>query len=206
MTLHRRGEEFVIRVDRNELMNSRLHASEDAMATLACAELRAPARARVLVGGLGMGFTLAATNAALPDSAEVHVAELMEAVVRWNEGPLGECAGRPLEDPRVRVIVDDVGEVLRRSTDTYDAVLLDVDNGPDGLTQPSNGWLYDAAGLERIRTSLRAGGILCVWSAAPDAAFTRRLRTAGFDPKTHVVRARPNGKGARHTIWVAPRK
>jgi spermidine synthase len=203
MTLHQRGDEFVIRVDGHELMNSRLHGSEEAMATMTCSSFAADARPRVLVGGLGMGFTTAAACAVLPANAHIDVAEWMPAVVRWNRGPLGACAGRPLEDPRVQVHEADVRALLERPSQPYDVVLLDVDNGPAGLTQVGNGWLYSSAGLAVIRRALTPSGVLSVWSAAPDAAYDRRLKAAGWNASTHTVRGRKNGKGPRHTIWVA---
>lgn len=197
MTLHRRHHELSIRIDGAELMNSRMHGSEEAMARLALGAL--PRRGRVLVGGLGMGFTLAAACAESGPSAQVTVCELMPAVVDWNRGVVGPLAGHPLEDPRVRVVVDDVRTQLGRR---WDAILLDVDNGPEGLTQPENAWLYGSHGLAMLRRALPTG-TLAVWSAHPDPAFTRRLGRAGFDAKCHTVRARANGKGPRHTIWVA---
>ena len=145
LSLHQRGSEFSIRIDGAELMNSRQHASEEAMAVLACAHLAHEVRPRVLIGGLGMGFTLAATLAEVPSGARVEVAELLAAVVRWNEGALGPLAGAPLRDPSVTVHCRDVREVIEASSARYDAILLDVDNGPDGLTQSGNGWLYSAA-------------------------------------------------------------
>jgi len=203
MSLNRRGHEYSIRVGLQELMNSRMHASEEAMAGLALGGLAEAAKPRVLVGGLGMGFTLAACNACLPPGAIIDVAELSEAVIRWNRGPLAELAGRPLDDGRVRVHQGDVRRLLERSPGCYDAVLLDVDNGPHGLTQPSNAWLYGRKGLGRIRRALKPGGVLSVWSAARDEGFTARLRAERYSPETHMVRARPNGKGPKHTIWIA---
>jgi len=206
LSLQRRNHEFSIRIGVQELMNSRMHGSEEAMATLGCASLREAESPRVLVGGLGMGFTLSATNACLPPSAIIDVAELMEAVIRWNRGVLGELAGRPLNDGRVRVHEGDVRRLLERNRGLYDAVLLDVDNGPHGLTQASNAWLYGRKGLSRIARALKPGGVLSVWSAHRDEGFTARLRAAGFKAETHMVRARANGKGPKHTIWVAVRK
>ena len=188
----------------SELMNSRMHASEDALADLGCAAVAKRAAPRVLVGGLGMGFTLAAALKALGPDGVVTVAELVPAVVEWNRGPLGECAGYPLRDPRARVHVGDVADRLRRGNGTFDAVLLDVDNGPEGMTHHGNNWLYSPAGLAAAQRTLRPGGVLAVWSATPDTRFTRRLRDAGFRVDVHTVRARP-GKGAHHTIWLAHR-
>lgn len=201
--LFRRGDEYCIRIGWREVMNSRRHASEDALADLACTRVGNRGAPRVLIGGLGMGFTLAAAARRLPASAELVVAELVGAVVAWNRGALGEVAGRPLEDPRVRVCEQDVAALLREPG-TFDAVLLDVDNSPDSLIQSRNAWLYTRAGLATTRDALRPGGVLSVWSAAEDAAFTRRLRKAGFDVELHMVREHA-GKGARHTVWVAQR-
>lgn len=203
MTLFRRDREYSIRIGYDELMNSRVHGSEEAMADLACAPLSGLPKAVVLVGGLGMGFTLAATNAVLCADARIEVAELVEAVVRWNRGELGECAGNPLNDPRVVVRNEDVCDVIRQADSRYDAMLLDVDNGPDGLTEETNGWLYNSSGLAAIRLALKPGGVACFWSAGPDAGFTTRLRRAGYRVEEHTVRARKNGKGPKHTLWLA---
>jgi spermidine synthase len=198
LTLLRRNAELSIHIDGAVLMNSRMHGSEEAMVELACAGL-GPAP-RVLIGGLGMGFTLAAACALLGQEAQITVAELSDAVLRWNHGVVGELARRPLEDPRVHVALGDVREQIKGQ---WDAILLDVDNGPGGLTQESNGWLSGRAGLAKMHRVLSPRGILAVWSAHPDEAFSRRLRQAGFKPAAHTVRARANGKGPRHTIWVA---
>ncbi|CAM3836076.1 spermidine synthase [Deinococcus frigens] len=208
LCLYRRGEqlEFSIQISGyvSELMNSRMHASEDALAELGCAVIVGRPAPRVLVGGLGMGFTLAAALGALGPDSVVTVAELVPEVVEWNKGPLGECAAFPLRDPRTRVHVGDVAELLRRGHSAYDAVLLDVDNGPEGMTHHGNGWLYSPPGLAAARRTLRPGGVLAVWSATPDNRFTRRLRQAGFRVEVRTVRARPS-KGAHHTIWLAHR-
>ncbi len=198
LSLHRRNTELSIHIDGAVLMNSRMHGSEEAMVRLACGDLGASGR--VLVGGLGMGFTLAATCAMLAPGVEITVCELSEAVLRWNHGVVGELAGRPVNDPRVRVVVGDVREQI---TGHWDVILLDVDNGPGGLTQKSNGWLYGRSGLAQLHRVLSPRGTLAVWSAHPDEAFTRRLSQAGFKPTAHTVRARAKGKGPRHTIWVA---
>lgn len=204
LSLHRRGDEFSIRIGHYELMNSRTHGSEDRLAEAACAAIAAVARPQVLIGGLGMGFTLAAALRALGAGAALTVAELVPAVVEWNRGPLGACAGDPLRDPRVGVHLGDVGECLRARTAVYDAVLLDVDNGPEGLTRAGNDRLYTAAGLRVAHGALRPGGVLAVWSAAPDRAFAARLRQAGFAVEELRVRAHGN-RGARHVIWLARR-
>jgi spermidine synthase len=200
--LYRRGGEFSIRIGRDELMNSRTHGSEDRLAEAACAPLVRRTRPRVLIGGLGMGFTLAESLRRLPMDAEVTVAELVPAVVAWNRGPLGECAGHPLRDTRVTVHEGDVGELLAAQASTYDAVLLDVDNGPEGLTRKENDRLYDIRGLAAAQAALRPGGALAVWSAAPDRRFQARLRQAGFAVEELRVRAHRN-RGARHIIWLA---
>ncbi|QKT04550.1 spermidine synthase [Ectothiorhodospiraceae bacterium 2226] len=204
LRLYRRGAEFSIKVGRIELMSSRVHGSEEALAQLACARLADPARAHVLVGGLGMGYTLAAALRLLGPAAHVTVAERAPAVVAWNRGPLAELAGRPLADPRVAVHEGDVAEALRPS-ERYDAILLDVDNGPEALSHADNQWLYGAAGLAAARAALRPAGVLAVWSVSPDTGFTRRLRQAGFAVEECPVRARGGRRGARHWIWLATR-
>jgi spermidine synthase len=204
LVLVRRDDEFVIRVGATPLMSSRMHASEEALATQACLRLASPESARVLVGGLGMGFTLAAALRGLSATAKVVVAELVSAIVEWNRGPLADLAGRPLEDSRVTVRVADVAQVLRDSDSAFDAILLDVDNGPDGLTRASNDRLYSSAGLRVALRALRPRGVLAVWSVAPDPEFTRRLGDAGFTVEEQVVRARGT-KGSRHVLWLATR-
>ncbi len=204
--LYRRNEEFSIAlVGGGELMNSRVFGSEQALAALACTPLAGRATPRVLVGGLGMGYTLAAALHQLDATAQLVVAELIPAVVAWNRDHLGHFAGRPLDDPRTQVVVADVGEVLRAEPGGFDAILLDVDNGPEGLTRRENNWLYSAAGLAVAFDALRPAGLLAVWSAGPDRRFAERLRQVGFQVEEHQVRTRPGGKGARHTIWVAAR-
>ena len=213
LTLHRRGSEYVIRVGRADLMSSRQHGSEDALATLCCAGLRSVKGVRVLIGGLGMGFTVRAALDALGPGARVDVAELVPAVVRWNRGVLAPLAGQPLADPRVHVIEDDVVHVIGAQKARYDAILLDVDNGPDALTAPSNARLYGPAGLGRAHAALRDRGLLGVWSAEDDARFTARLGRAGFSVRVERVLARhaigdvaPRKQGKRHVIWVAQRR
>ena len=205
LRLMRRGHEFSIQLGQNELMNSRLSGSEEALAQLACERLGGAPAPRILIGGLGMGFTLRAALKALPETARVDVAELVPAVADWARGPLAEVFGGILDDPRVRLLQTDVAAPIAAARAAYDAILLDVDNGPDGLTHPGNDRLYDHAGLGRARAALRPGGVLAVWSAHPDAAFTRRLRDAGF--VVEEVPARANGRrgGARHRIWLATR-
>lgn len=203
--LYRRGDEYSIRVDRSELMNSRVHGSEDALARLACATLANRSAARVLIGGLGMGYTVAAALEQLGSDAEVIVAELAPAVVAWNRGPLAALAGHPLNDRRVAVREVDVAQLLRAEQSSYDAILLDVDNGPEGLTRRGNRWLYGPTGLAAARAALRPEGILAIWSAGPSRGFTERLAAAGFAPQEHRVRARGVDKGPWHTIWIAER-
>ncbi len=205
LQLHRRGEEYsILVVGEGELMSTRKHGSEEALAQLACQRLADKASARVLVGGLGMGFTLAAALQQLGPDAEVVVAELVPAVVAWNRQYLGHYAGKPLEDPRTTVHQGDVAQLLRQPGSGFDAIMLDVDNGPEGLTRRDNNWLYTAAGLTATRAALRPGGVLAVWSASPDRQFSERLSRCGFSTETHQVRAHGGGKrGARHTIWLA---
>jgi spermidine synthase len=203
LRLYQRNQEFSIRLaGRGELMNSRAHGSEDALARQACERLTNREQVRMLIGGLGMGFTLAAALQQLGAQAQVQVAELVPAVVDWNRGVLGECAGFPLNDPRVRVHCGDVSCVLRTAQQAFDAILLDVDNGPEGLTRKENNWLYSIEGLRVALAALRPRGILAVWSAGPAADFRRRLDEAGFT--VDEIRAHAHGtRGARHVIWLA---
>lgn len=203
--LYQRGGEFSIRVDGSELMNSRVHGSEDAMAELACAGIAALPYPQVLIGGLGMGYTLAATLNRLGAESRVVVAELLPAVVAWNRGSLAPLAGRPLDDDRVTVREVDVAQILQTEHRAYDAILLDVDNGPKGLTRKSNDWLYTRTGLDKAFTALRPSGVFALWSASPNRAFTQRLRKAGFDVEQKRVRARGPSGGGYHTIWIARR-
>lgn len=206
LRLYRRGDDYSIMIaGGGELMNSRVHGSEEALAELGCRHLQALADGRVLVGGLGMGYTLAATLAQVGPDASVVVAELVPAVVQWNRDHLGAFAGHPLDDPRTVVHVGDVAGLLRREHTAYDAILLDVDNGPEGLTHRANDWLYGTEGLEAAYDALRPKGVLAVWSAGPDAAFAERLRHTGFTVEEHRVRAHRKGKGATHVIWLAQR-
>jgi len=205
LQLYQRGDEFSIKIaGRGELMNSRVHGSEDALAEHACARLVEHIQPRLLIGGLGMGFTLAAALRHIGDQGRVVVAELLPAVVAWNRGPLGERAGHPLEDPRVTVQEGDVARVIKAGQQAYDAILLDVDNGPEGLTRKENDWLYSMNGLNAAYAALRPHGVLAVWSAGPDQDFLLRLRKVGFE--VDEVRVRAHGsKGARHIIWFARR-
>ncbi|MDR7061937.1 MULTISPECIES: MnmC family methyltransferase [unclassified Sphingopyxis] len=203
LRLYRRGDDFIIAIDRNELMSSRMSGSEEALATMTCDRLRSQKGASLLIGGYGMGFTLRAALATLGPDAKIAVAELVPGIIEWARGPMAELAAGCLDDPRVELVLGDVSKVIGAATRRYDAILLDVDNGPDGLTRDANEGLYSAAGLATAKAALRPGGILAIWSAAPDARFTRRLAAAGFQVEEVGVRARSNGKGPRHVIWFA---
>jgi len=204
MRLMQRGDEFSILVGTIELMNNRLGASETALAALTCARLQDRPRARVLIGGLGMGFTLRAALEALGPEARIIVAELVPAVVTWARGPLAHLFRGSLDDPRVELRLDDVKRVIQRVPAHYDAILLDIDNGPEGLTREENDRIYDAWGLKRARYALRPGGILSVWSSGPDRRFKARLENSGFAVDQISVHA--NGSsGRRHVLWLATR-
>ena len=202
MRLTERDGEYVILLNGSTLMSNRTHGSEEALATLACRRLGAVERPRVLVGGLGMGFTLRATLDLLPRRAIVTVAELVPAVVQWNRGPLASLANRPLSDKRVRIKVTDVGVTLRANPGRFDAILLDVDNGPAAFTSLNNCRLYDNAGVAAAYAALRTGGRLAVWSASDDRKCEQRLRFHGFLAQSARVRARLNKGGSKHTIFV----
>lgn len=205
LRLFRRGGDFMIVLDRNELMNSRMSGSEEALAERTIDRLKVPAP-HLLIGGYGMGFTLRAALKRLDRDARVTVAELVPAIIDWARGPMAALTAGCLDDRRVDVVIDDVGAVIRHGRGAYDAILLDVDNGPDGLTRPGNDGLYSDRGLAAAKAALRTGGILAVWSAAPDARFARRLRDAGFAVEEVGVKARSNGKGPRHVIWFATKR
>ena len=205
LRLYQRGDEFSIKLEgRGELMNSRVHGSEDALAEHTCARLPDCEKPRLLIGGLGMGFTLAEALRHIGSEAQVVVAELVPEVVTWNRGPLGKFAGNPLEDLRVIVHEGDVARIIDTEQQAYDAILLDVDNGPEGLTRKENDRLYDIDGLNAAYAALRANGVLAVWSAGPDQKFLQRLRKTGFEVEEIRVRSR-GAKGARHIIWFARR-
>jgi spermidine synthase len=206
LRLKQRGSEFSIMLGTNELMNSRLSGSEEVLAQLSCEKIRGRPKPKMLIGGLGMGFTLRAALAELPDGASVVVAELVPAVIAWARGPMAEVFRGSLEDPRVSVREGDVGAVIRADANSYDAILLDVDNGPEALTRAENDQIYDLGGLRAAGMALRPGGVLSVWSSAPDVQFTRRLQAAGFQAEEVKVRANGKRGGARHTIWVATKK
>lgn len=203
LTLYRRDDSFVIRVDGRELMSSRASHSEEELARLVIARLTPRPDLRVLVGGLGMGFTTRACLDALPPGGQVVVAEIVPAVIRWNKGALAGLAKRPLDDPRTEVQLADVAEVIASAKTRFDAILLDVDNGPEGLTRKANQLLYNEHGLSAAKRILRPGGLLAVWSAGPDAAFERRLRKVGFATETVSMRSRGAAGGRMHTIFLA---
>lgn len=203
LVLLQRGAEFVVRRGAVALMSSGAHASEERLAEDGCALAAALAAPRVLVGGLGLGYTLAAALRVLPAGSGVIVSELVPTVVEWNRGPLGPLAGHPLDDPRVRLALGDVRDVIQ-SEGPFDVILLDVDNGPDGFTRRDNAALYSDEGLVACHRVLRPRGVLAVWSVAPDEAFARRFVRAGFEVREARVRARP-GKGATHVLWFGTR-
>ena len=207
LQLYQRDEEFSIRVDhQGELMNSRLHNSEEALAELACEHVAGMKSPHLLVGGLGMGFTLAAALRHSVDSARITVSELMPAVVRWNRQYVGKVAGFPLNDTRVDVVEKDVGKVMREHRNSFDAIMLDVDNGPDGFTRDNNDSLYGLRGLNDAYDALRPGGVLTVWSAYTDMAFTQRMMKVGFDVEERRVRAHATQRSRRHNIWIGIRQ
>jgi spermidine synthase len=204
LSLYQGKDDFFIKISSGggELMSTRKHGSEDALGALPCQRLRNRESARVLIGGLGMGFTLSAVLKEVGPGAEVTVAELIPEVVDWNRGPLGERGGFPLNDPRTKVHVGDVAKLLRRKRGYFDVIALDVDNGPEGLTQSANDWLYSMSGIIAAQEALTPDGILAYWSAGPDQAFHDRLRRCGFLVEEVTVFAHGK-KGARHTIWLA---
>ncbi|MDE2620879.1 MAG: spermidine synthase, partial [Sphingomonadales bacterium] len=201
--LFRHDRDFMIVMGHNELMSSRMSGSEVALATETIKRLKSPGAPRLLIGGYGMGFTLRAALAALGPKAELVVAELVPEIIAWARGPMAELAAGCLDDPRVRLLMGDVGITIDGARHEYDAILLDVDNGPDGIVREGNDGLYTASGLRAARNALRPGGVLAVWSAGPDPAFTRRLEKNGFTVEEIRVAARSNGKGPKHTIWFA---
>ncbi len=206
LSLFRRGEEFSIRVDGCELMNSRVHGSEDSLAELVCARLADRLGPQVLIGGLGMGYTTAAALNSLGDRAMILVAELVPSVVAWNRGVLAGLAGYPLKDRRVTVREVDVGLILKTAKQAYDAIILDVDNGPEGLSRTGNDRLYSRDGLHAAYTALKPSGVLAVWSAGPDKDFAQLLRRTGFRVEEVTVRARGPKGGSRHVIWLGSKQ
>lgn len=207
LRLFRHGGDFMIVLGGNELMSTRMRGSEEALAVMSCTRIAGAARPRMLIGGYGMGFTLRAALAKLPDDARVTVAEIVPEILAWARGPMAEVAAGCLDDRRVEIMQGDVVDVIANSPGGFDAILLDVDNGPDGLVRAGNNRLYASAGLRTAGRALRPGGVLAIWSAARDEAFTRRLKAAGFTVDEVTVFARydkhGNGKGAKHVIWFA---
>ena len=204
LRLMQRGHEFSIMAGSIELMSSRLSGSEESLASLTCERLAGRPGMRVLIGGLGMGFTLRKALAMVGPDAKLTIAELVPEVVAWARGPLESIHKESLSDPRVTIFEGDVGDLIHDAAERYDAILLDVDNGPEGLMRKANDDLYDDYGLAEARDALKSGGILSVWSSAPHSTFTKRLKTAGYG--VEELRVFANGKrGARHVIWIATR-
>ena len=202
ITLRRRGSEFSIRTSETELMNSRLHGSEDALAELTCNRIK-KSGIKILIGGLGMGYTLAAALEQSETDTLITVSELIPAVVKWNREHLGHLAGMPLNSSRVTIKIEDVAKTIGNKQSAWNAILLDVDNGPEGLTRKANDCLYSKAGLKKSFIALRPKGILSIWSSDDDEAFTYRLKQSGFQVDIKTVRARKSEKGSKHTIWLA---
>jgi spermidine synthase len=203
LRLMRRGEEFSMMLGQNELMNSRLSGSEEALATLACKRIEGIKRPHLLIGGLGMGFTLRAALTVLGAEARITVAELVPAVIAWAREPMADLFGNSMTDPRTSIREADVVDLIQASPSAFDAILLDVDNGPEALIRKANDALYDLKGLKAIRRALRPGGVLAVWSSGPNASFSKRLRAADFDVNEVGVRATSKRSGAHHIIWFA---
>ena len=201
LRLMQRGAEFSMMLGQNELMSSRLSGSEEALATLACRRIETVKSPHLLIGGLGMGFTLRAALAVLGSDARIMVAELVPAVIAWARGPMADIFGDSLDDPRAIIREADVVDVVRSHDSAFDAILLDVDNGPEGLIRKANDALYDLKGLKAIRRALRPGGVLAVWSSGPNPLFSKRLGAAGFEVNEVAVRATTKRSGARHVIW-----
>lgn len=206
LRLFQRGGDFMIVLDRNELMSSRMCGSEEALATMTLDRLKGRKNIHLLIGGYGMGFTLRAALARLDASAKITVAELVPEIITWARGPMAELAAGCLDDPRVTLVEDDVRAMIDQGRDTYDAILLDVDNGPDGLVRRANNKIYSMRGLADAEYALKPGGVLAVWSAAPDAIFTRKLRETFSSVEPVTVTARSNGKGPKHVIWFATKR
>lgn len=205
LRLYRHGRDFIIVLDRNELMNTRMSGSEEALATMTIERLKGMKAPHLLIGGYGMGFTLRAALAKLGPDAVITVAELVPEIVEWARGPMADLTAGCLDDPRVRLVDADVGDLIAVGDGLYDAILLDVDNGPDGLVRPENNRIYSMRGLRGAMRSLTPGGVLAVWSAGKDPAFAKRLKDTGFMVDEVKVRARSNGKGAHHVIWFGMR-
>jgi spermidine synthase len=203
LNLYSRGDDFMIVLDRNELMSTRMNGSEIALAEMTLDRLTGHPAPHLLIGGYGMGFTLRAALVKMGPAAHVTVAELVPEIIEWAHGPMSEITAGCLEDPRVTLRIGDVAQAIAQNSGGYDAILQDVDNGPDGLTREGNDGLYSSTGLQAAKRALKPGGILAVWSAGSDAKFTKRLVKAGFTVDEVAVRARTNGKGPRHVIWFA---
>ncbi|MFM2302066.1 MAG: hypothetical protein RLZZ84_1802 [Pseudomonadota bacterium] len=207
LRLYAHGRDFMIVLDRNELMSTRMRGSEEALATLTAERLQGVTGQRWLIGGYGMGFTLRAALKVLDAQAHITVAELMPEIIQWAQGPMAELTAGCLDDRRVTLRMDDVADAMLLVPEPLDAILLDVDNGPDGLVRPENNRIYSRSGLRHAMDALRPGGVLAIWSAGPDPKFTRRLEDAGFAVEQVEVRARVDangkGKGPRHIIWFA---
>ena len=203
LILYQRDTEYSIRVNGQELMNSRMFGSEMMLAELSCPEIAERKNANVLIGGLGMGYTLSAALRLLHPDADVLLAELVPSVVEWNKNVLGSLAGDPLKDSRVTVVIEDVINIINNNTSAFDAILLDVDNGPNSLTQEGNDELYSMSGVAMIHRALRPGGVVAVWSSSPDTGFMQRLNRSSFHVLEKKVRGRTHKKGPVHTIWIA---
>jgi spermidine synthase len=206
LRLKRRGAELSIMLGRIELMNSRLSGSEEALATLTAEKLKGRAKPHILIGGLGMGFTLRTALTVFASDARMTVAELVPSVITWAKGPMAELFAGCLDDNRVKIVETDVAKLIQADAAQYDAILLDVDNGPDGLTRATNDRLYDSRGLAATHAALSRGGVLAVWSSGPDARFTTRLKQAGFKVEEVTVRAHRGKSGAKHLIWLATKR
>ena len=206
LRLKRRGDEFSMMLGDNELMNSRLSGSDEALATLTCRRIESVKRPNVLIGGLGMGFTLRAALAVLGPEARIVVAELVPSVIAWARGPMAQLFGDSLSDPRASIREADAVDVIRSHDSAFDAILLDVDNGPEALIRKANNSLYDLKGLKTIYRALRSNGVLAIWSSGPNPAFTKRLGDAGFEVNEVNVRATARRKGVRHLIWFATKR
>ncbi len=203
LRLYKRDTDFIIALGGNELMSSRLSGSEEALALLTCDRLQNQESPHLLIGGYGMGFTLRAALARLGPQARFTVVELIPDIIEWARGPMADLAANCLDDPRVELIMRDVSRAIAATERRFDAILLDVDNGPDGLVREENNHLYSLLGLQEAKRALKPGGVLAIWSAAPDERFARRLKHAGFQVEEVMVRAGRGGKGARHVIWFA---
>ena len=203
LRLFRHDRDFMIVLGNNELMSTRKSGSEIALAEQSCARIASVKQPHILIGGYGMGFTLRAALQVLGKDARITVAELVPEIIEWARGPMHDLEAGCLDDPRVTLELGDVADVIRENPGTYDAILLDVDNGPDGLVRYANNQLYSARGLRASKAALRPGGVLAIWSATKDNAFANKVRDNGFALDEISVRARSNGKGAKHIIWFA---